>query len=99
MVNQWLVLRHQQVNLQYGQPGAMAPKLFATVKGFSGGGQHFDDEGGIEQHVTELIVELHSTTDHHQVRIREEPLHRGAWQREMPAAYLHILGERLAWCS
>ena len=37
MVNQWLVLRHQQVTCRYGQPGAIAPKLFATVKGFSGG--------------------------------------------------------------
>ena len=44
-------------------------ELASTVVSFGGFGEHFDDEGGIQQRVTLFVHELWDTADNNDIRI------------------------------
>src|SRR5712691_13255156 len=74
VVQRRTLLRDQHIVLEGGQPVAIAVELLAPVKGFRGRRQHFEEDGGIQEHIAGLVMVLPRATDDHQVRVRIEAL-------------------------
>src|SRR5438132_14074990 len=89
MLDARLILRHHIIVLQSFNLRAISTKHFTTIVFFGGWRQNFEDDYGIEQYVTMLVVEFRFAANDHQIGIGIQPT--------QPGADFHVWGEPLTW--